>query len=127
MANQFVTNPSNIVRPEQYRMANTTIAFCSSREEALMMNVMRGFKAYIFNMFEPVFYLKTSDALTGEISFQDFSYEEIKKPEPVPTPAPDAVTKADLADFKNDIMNSISTLIANGQSKNTKKGANANG
>ncbi len=127
MANQFVTNPSNIVRPEQYRVSNTIIAFCSSREEALMMNVTRGFTAYIFDRFEPVFYLKTSDALTGEISFKDFSYEEIKKPEPEPVTTPDVVTKSDLESFKNDIMNSISTLIANGQSKNQKKGANANG
>ena len=127
MANQFVTNPSNIVRPEQYRMSNTTITFCNSREEALMTNIPRGFTIYIFDKFSPVFYLKSSDAVTGEISFKDFSYEEIQKPEPEPATTPDVVTKSDLESFKNDIMNSISTLIANGQSKNTKKGANANG
>lgn len=89
---------------------NIGIAIVNNKDEAMMMNVTKGYALYIFERYNPIFYIKEADAISGQISFSEYEYEEVQH-----KPAPDPsifVTKNDMNNFKNDIMNSIATLLA---------------
>lgn len=87
------------------------VANVNNKDEAMMFNVPKGCTAYLFEYNNPVFYVKSSDEFTGQVSFFEYEYNEI-----VQQPSPDPsvfVTKDDMIGFKNDIMQSIAALIAN--------------
>lgn len=97
---------------------NVYIAFVNNKDEAMMLNVPKGYTFYIFELYKPVFYMKNSDAVSGQISFSEYEYNEV-----VPQPAPDPsnfVTREDMNSFKDDIMSSIATLLTQ---NNQKEGA----
>jgi hypothetical protein len=78
-----------------------------------MFNVPKGYTAYLFEFSKPIFYVKSCDEFTGQISFFEYEYNEV-----VPQPVQDSsnfVTRNDMESFKNDIMQSITQLIANNQ------------
>lgn len=94
------------------------IAFVNNKDEAMMLNVPKGYTFYIFELYKPVFYMKNSDVVSGQISFSEYEYNEV-----VPQPAPDPsnfVTREDMNSFKDDIMSSIATLLTQ---NNQKEGA----
>lgn len=105
------SNPNQAFRTgSQQPSQNTYVAFVNNKDEAMMLNVPKGYTFYIYELYKPIFYIKSSDAVTGQISFSEYEYNEV-----IPQPAPDPtnfVTKNDMELFKNDIMNSISTLLA---------------
>ena len=88
---------------------NTFIVFVNNKDEAMMVNVPKGCTAYIYEIRNPVFYVKECDAVTGQITFSEYNYTEVI-PQPAPDPA-NFVTKNDMELFKNDIMTSISALL----------------
>ena len=90
---------------------NVIIAFVNNKEEAMMFNVPKGYTAYLFEFARPVFYVKDCDGVSGQIAFSEYTYEEVIQPQ-----APDPstfVTRNDMVDFKNDIMQSIAELMNN--------------
>lgn len=94
---------------------NVYIAFVNNKDEAMMLNVPKGYTFYIFELYKPVFYTKTSDVVSGQISFSEYEYNEI-----IPQPAPDPsnfVTREDMNGFKDDIMNSIAVLLTQNKQK----------
>lgn len=86
------------------------IGVVNNREEALMFNVPSGYTAYIFNRFMSEFYVK--DNLTGQCSFSDYEYTEKKPIMPEPIQSTNAVTKDDLANMEQRIMQSVSNVLA---------------
>lgn len=91
------------------------IAFVNNKDEAMMLNVPKGYTFYIFELYKPVFYMKTSDVVSGQISFSEYEYNEI-----IPQPAPDPsnfVTREDMNSFKDDIMSSIAALLTQNNQK----------
>ena len=86
------------------------IGIVNNREEALMFNVQPGYTAYIFNRFLPEFYVK--DNATGQCSFSDYEYNEKKQVvNPVQQEQTTNVTKDDLANMEQRIMQSVSSII----------------
>lgn len=104
-------NQSQVVKSGSYQVGpNAGIAFVNNKDEAMMMNVTKGYTIYIFELLNPTFYVKSSDAITGQLSFSEYQYTEV-----IPKQAPDPsnfVTKSDMEYLKNDIMNSIAALLA---------------
>ena len=86
------------------------IGVVNNREEALMFNVPSGYTAYIFNRFVSEFYVK--DNLTGQCSFSDYEYAEKKPVVPEPVQQSNGVTKDDLANMEQRIMQSVSNVLA---------------
>lgn len=86
------------------------IGVVNNREEALMFNVPSGYTAYIFNRFMSEFYVK--DNLTGQCSFSDYEYAEKKPIMPEPIQSTNSVTKDDLANMEQRIMQSVSNVLA---------------
>lgn len=104
-------NQSQILKTGSYQIGpNIGIAIVNNKDEAMMMNVTKGCALYIFERYNPIFYIKEADAITGQISFNEYEYNEIVR-KPVPDPS-NYVTKNDMDNFKNDIMNSIAVLLA---------------
>lgn len=104
-------NQSQVLKTGSYQIGpNIGIAIVNNKDEAMMMNVAKGYALYIFERYNPIFYIKEADAVSGQISFSEYAYEEV-----IPQPAPDPsnfVTKNDMEVFKNDMMNSIAVLLA---------------
>lgn len=109
--NQPQNTRPQLLKSGSYQMATTTsIAFVNNKDEAMMINVAKGFAVYIFETMNPIFYVKEVDATTGQVSFCEYNYTEV-----IPQPAPDSsnfVTKDDMNLFKNDLMNSIAAMIS---------------
>lgn len=101
---------SQVLKTGSYQLGpNIGIAVVNNKDEAMMMNVTKGYALYIFERYNPIFYIKDADAITGQVSFNEYKYEEVQ-----PQPAPDTsnfVTKNDMEHFKNDIMSSIAALL----------------
>lgn len=89
------------------------IANVNNKDEAMMFNVPKGYTAYLFEYNNPLFYVKNCDEYTGQISFFEYEYNEVI-PQPIPDPS-NFVTRNDMESFKNDIMQSIASLMANNQ------------
>lgn len=89
------------------------IANVNNKDEAMMFNVPKGYTAYLFEYNNPLFYVKNCDEYTGQISFFEYEYNEVI-PQPVPDPS-NFVTRNDMESFKNDIMQSIASLMNNNQ------------
>lgn len=123
-------NNGNIIRQNQFATPNltTNISFISSRDEAMMTNVPKGFTLYAFDMFNPVFYVKQVDSQTEQVSFKGYRYEEIQEENKPVAGSIDAVTKEDFDAFKNDMINMINSVLNNNKStsgnKSSRKGAN---
>ena len=104
-------NQSQVLKTGSYQLGpNIGIAIVNNKDEAMMMNVTKGCALYIFERYNNIFYIKEADAISGQISFNEYQYEEIHR-----DPAPDTsnfVTKNDMEMFKNDMMNSIAMLLA---------------
>jgi hypothetical protein len=123
---------NNIIRQNQYTTQNltTNFGFASNRDEAMMMNVPKGFTFYIFDMFNPIFYVKQVDGQTEQVTFKEYQYTEVEAPQkPVSVPAGDVVTKDDFESFKTDMMNLINSALTSNKStssnKSSRKGANS--
>lgn len=99
------------------------ISNVNNKDEAMMFNVPKGYTAYLFEYNKPVFYVKSCDEFTGQVSFFEYEYNEVI-PQPVPDPS-NFVTREDMVGFKNDIMQSIAALIANNQEVNGNEQRNA--
>lgn len=89
------------------------IANVNNKDEAMMFNVPKGYTAYLFEYNNPLFYVKNCDEYTGQISFFEYEYNEVI-PQPIPDPS-NFVTRNDMESFKNDIMQSIASLMTNNQ------------
>ena len=106
-------NHNNIGQMQSRNMSRLIIANVNNKDEAMMFNVPKGYTAYLFEYHRTMFYVKSCDEFTGQVSFFEYEYNEI-----VPQPVQDSsnfVTRDDMVNFKNDIMDSISTLLSNYQ------------
>lgn len=89
------------------------IANVNNKDEAMMFNVPKGYTAYLFEYNKSVFYVKACDEFSGQVSFFEYEYKEV-----IPQPVQDSsnfVTRDDMVNFKDDIMQSIAALLANNQ------------
>lgn len=102
--------------PQTRSNSRLLIANVNNKDEAMMFNVPRGYVAYLFEYRNPLFYVKSCDEFTGQISFFEYKYDEVE-PQPVPDPT-SYVTRNDLMSFKDDIMQSINGLLLNNQNQN---------
>ena len=110
----MINHNNQINQNQQFRgTSRLIIAYVNNKDEAMMFNVPKGYIAHLFEMTKPVFYIKSCDEFTGQISFFEYEYNEIV-PQPVPDPS-NFVTRNDMESFKNDIMQSIASLMANNQ------------
>ena len=108
---------------QQYRSTpRLIIANVNNKDEAMMFNVPKGYTAYLFEYNNPLFYVKSCDEFTGQISFFEYEYNEVI-PQPVPDPS-NFVTRNDMENFKNDIMQSITSLIVNNQNNYSEVNSN---
>ena len=104
-------NHNNIGQIQNRGISRLMIANVNNKDEAMMFNVPKGCTVYLFEYNNPVFYVKSCDEFTGQVSFFEYEYNEVIQQ---PTPDPSVfVTKDDMVGFKNDIMQSIAALIAN--------------
>ena len=99
---------NNMGHPTIYKpnYNNYTLGFANSKDEAMMAQINKGVVAYIFNNFKNEFYIKSVDAVTGQVKFEEFSYEQIVQQEPEP-----AVTMADLNNMEQRILSQITQLL----------------
>ena len=110
----MINHNNQISQSQQYRSTQRLIiANVNNKDEAMMFNVPKGYTAYLFEYNNPLFYVKGCDDFTGQISFFEYEYNEVI-PQPVPDPS-NFVTRNDMENFKNDIMQSLTSLIANNQ------------
>ena len=101
---------SQVLKTGSYQIGpNIGIAVVNNKDEAMMMNVTKGYALYIFERYNPVFYIKDADAITGQVSFNEYKYEEVL-PQPAPDPS-NFVTKSDMDNLKNDILTSVAELL----------------
>lgn len=110
----MINHSNQVGQNQQYRsVQRLTIANVNNKDEAMMFNVPKGYTAYLFEYNNPLFYVKSCDEFTGQISFFEYEYNEVI-PQPVPDPT-NFVTRDDMVGFKNDIMQSIAALLVNNQ------------
>ena len=110
----MINHNNQVGQNQQYRsVQRLTIANVNNKDEAMMFNVPKGYTAYLFEYNNPLFYVKSCDEFTGQISFFEYEYNEVI-PQPVPDPT-NFVTRDDMVGFKNDIMQSIAALLVNNQ------------
>lgn len=106
--NNLGTTP--LIKTNNYIMsqaATTMFAFANSENEALMVNIGRGYtQAYIFNLNENVFYHKQIDAAGNIVAFDTYEYTKRIPPEPEKP-----VTHDDLLVMQNDILAQIAAMI----------------
>ena len=103
--NQMIGTPNT----NPFAAGKLLIGIVNNREEALMFNVQAGYTAYIFNRFLPEFYVK--DNSTGQCSFSDYEYSEKKPIVSEPVQQQNVVTKDDLANMEQRIMQSVSSIL----------------
>ena len=110
----MINHSNQVGQNQQYRSTQRLIiANVNNKDEAMMFNVPKGYTSYLFEYNNPLFYVKSCDEFTGQISFFEYEYNEVI-PQPVPDPT-NFVTRDDMVGFKNDIMQSIAALLVNNQ------------